>query len=206
MGSSDERRLRAVVEQITAEAGFDLEDLTVQAAGRRRIVRVVIDADDGVSLDDAAAVSRAISEALDADEDDPMGSAPYALEVTSPGIGRPLTLSRHFRRARARLVAITTTDGRAITGHLLEATDIGLVLLTGKSGTERVDVAFDTIAKAKVEVEFSPPPAAVRELLGTEDLTADIDEPDENDGLDETREELADGTTGAPGTGREARR
>jgi ribosome maturation factor RimP len=80
------------------------------------------------------------------------------------------------------------------------------VLLTGKSGTELVDVAFDTIAKAKVEVEFSPPSAAVRELLGTEDLTADIDEPDEPDELDETGEELADGTIGAPGTGREAHR
>ena len=220
MGSSDERRLRAVVEQVTARAGFDLEDLTVQAAGRRRIVRVVIDADDGVSLDDAAAVSRAISEALDADQDDPMGSAPYALEVTSPGIGRPLTLPRHFRRARTRLVAITTTDGRALTGHVLEATDSGLVLLTGKSGTDRVDLPFDTIAKAKVEVEFSRPSAAVRELLGitgaTEDVTADLDETGDLDAetadgargheSDEPADELTDGTIGAPPTDQEAHR
>ena len=208
MGSSDERRLRAVVEQITAEAGFDLEDLTVQAAGRRRIVRVVIAADDGVSLDDAAAVSRAISEALDADQDDPMGSAPYALEVTSPGIGRPLTLPRHFRRARTRLVAITTTDGRAITGHLLEATDIGLVLLTGKSGTERVDVAFDTIAKAKVEVEFGRPSATVCELLGiTEaDVTDDLDEDGPADGDELDGPSDIDGTAEARRTDQEAHR
>ncbi len=176
MGSSDERRLRAVVEQVTASTGFDLEDLTVQAAGRRRIVRVVIDGDNGVSLDDAAAVSRAISEVLDADPDDPMGSAPYALEVTSPGIGRPLTLPRHFRRARTRLVAITTTDGRALTGHVLDASDSGLTLLTGKSGTDRLDLPFDSIARAKVEVEFGPPSAAVRELLGITD--PDLDTPD----------------------------
>jgi len=200
MGSSDERRLRAVVEQVTARAGFDLEDLTVQAAGRRRIVRVVIDADDGVSLDDAAAVSRAISEALDADEDDPMGSAPYALEVTSPGIGRPLTLPRHFRRARTRLLAITTTDGLALIGHLLEATDTGVVLLTGKSGTDRVDVPFDTIAKAKVEVEFGRPSATVCELLGiTEaDVTDDLDEdgPAGADELDEPSDLDEDGPAG----------
>jgi len=200
MGSSGERRLRAVVEQITARAGFDLEELTVQAAGRRRIVRVVIDGDDGVSLDDAANVSRAISEALDADQDDPMGSAPYALEVTSLGIGRPLTLPRHFRRARTRLLAITTTDGLALTGHLLEATDTGVVLLTGKSGTDRVDVPFDTIAKAKVEVEFGRPSATVRELLGiTEaDVTDDLDEdgPAGADELDEPSDLDEDGPAG----------
>ena len=215
MGSSDERRLRAVVEQITAQAGFDLEDLTVQAAGRRRIVRVVIDGDDGVSLDDAADVSRAISEALDADQDDPMGSAPYALEVTSPGIGRPLTLPRHFRRARTRLLTIATTDGRALTGHLLESTDSGVVLLTGKSGIDRVDVLYDTIAKAKVEVEFKAPSVAVRELLGltdtdvTDDLdgNSDIDQLG-GDQLDEPddRDELVDETAGAPGTDQEAHR
>ena len=216
MGSSDQRRLRAVVEQITAQAGFDLESLTVQAAGRRRMVRVVIDADDGVSLDDAAAVSRAISEALDADQDDPMGSAPYALEVTSPGIGRPLTLPRHFRRARTRLVAITTTDGRMRTGHVLDATDTGLVLLTGKAGTDQLDVSFDTIARAKVEVEFSPPSVAVRELLGIRDETAGdeptvIDERDElepgdgpddeidDDPDDEPDDEPGDGPGDGPG-------
>ncbi len=176
MESTDERRLRAVVELVTARAGFDLEDLTVQAAGRRQVVRVVIDGDDGVSLDDAAAVSRAISDELDADRDDPMGSATYALEVTSPGIGRPLTLPRHFRRARTRLVSITTTDGRALSGHVLDATDAALVLLTGRSGIEQLTVSFDTIARAKVEVEFSRPSAALREMLGIEDEPADIDE------------------------------
>jgi ribosome maturation factor RimP len=214
MGSSDERRLRAVVEQITARAGFDLEDLTVQAAGRRRTVRVVIDGDDGVSLDDAAAVSRAISEALDADQDDPMGSAPYALEVTSPGIGRPLTLPRHFRRARTRPLAITTNDGHAVTGHLLDASDTGVVLLTGKSGTERLDVPFDTIAKAKVEVEFSRPSAAVRELLGIPDVIADDDggaagrdqvEEDQAD-EDQLEEDQLDGTARSAATDQEAHR
>jgi len=223
MGSSDERRLRAVVEQVTARTGFDLEELTVQAAGRRRIVRVVIDGDDGVSLDDAAAVSRAISEVLDADPDDPMGSAPYALEVTSPGIGRPLTLPRHFRRARTRLLAITTTDGRAINGHLLDATDSGVVLLTGKSGTDRLDLPFDSIARAKVEVEFGPPPAAVRELLGIADIpdvdleldpeidvavadAGDVASAGSGDGSDEPGSELSDGTTAEQLSDQEAHR
>jgi len=168
VGSSDERRLREVVELLTTADGFDLEELTVVAAGRRRVVRVVIDRDGGVSLDDAATLSRRISDMLDA-PDDPMGAAPYALEVTSPGIGRPLTLPRHFRRARTRRVSLTTADGRALSGHVLAATDSAVTLLTGKTGADQLTVPFDTILKARVEVEFGRPPAAVQELLGIQD-------------------------------------
>ncbi len=91
----------------------------------------------------------------------PTGSAPYTLEVTSPGIGRPLTLPRHFRRARTRLVALVTTDGRSITGHVLGVTDDAVQLvLSGRKGLTEVEVPFADIARAKVEVEFSPPSAA----------------------------------------------
>src|SRR3954468_23916120 len=94
-------RLRELVDSVVSRAGYDLEELTVVAAGRRRLLRVVVDSDVGVDLDEAAGVSRDISAALDelADATDPMGAAPYTLEVTSPGIGRPLTQPRHFRRA-----------------------------------------------------------------------------------------------------------
>ena len=111
--STDQARLHEVVDSVVSGAGYDLEELTVVAAGRRRMLRVVIDSDAGVDLDDAATVSRDISVELDAfgDSADPMGAAAYTLEVTSPGIGRPLTLPRHFRRARGRLLSITRTDG-----------------------------------------------------------------------------------------------
>lgn len=165
---TDDGRLRAIVTEVTGAHGYDLEEFTARTVGRRRVVRVVIDADDGVSLDDAAQVSREISERLDG-PDDPMGELPYTLEVTSPGIGRPLREPRHFRRARGRLLAVTTAQG-PLTGHLLRAGENGVdLLVTGKKGAVRtVEVAYGDIAAAKVEVEFAAPPAAVQELLEAE--------------------------------------
>ena len=195
MGSGDERQLQEVVAEVTAAAGYDLEELLLRSAGRRRVVRVVIDSDHGVSLDEAAAISRAISERLDeSGEQDPAGSEPYTLEVTSPGIGRPLTLPRHFRRARTRLVALVTTDGKAITGHVLAVTDTAVTLIVPArkgvgTGIKEIEVPLADIERAKVEVEFNHPAAAVLALLGVnapeepdaEIATDDFDEEDEEE-------------------------
>ena len=200
MGSGDEARLQEVVTEVTAAAGYDLEELVVRSAGRRRVVRVVIDRDSGVSLDEAADISRAISERLDEAGDlDPTGGAPYTLEVTSPGIGRPLTLPRHFRRARTRLVALVTTDGKSITGHVLAVTEDAVRLIVpGRKGVgtgiKELDVPFADIDRAKVEVEFNHPPAAVLALLGVQppaepepdaELDEELDDDDENSDDDE---------------------
>lgn len=168
---TDDGRLRAIVTEVTGAHGYDLEELTARTMGRRRVVRVVIDSDDGVGLDDAAQVSREISERLDGPED-PMGELPYTLEVTSPGVGRPLREPRHFRRSRGRLLAVTTAQGTR-TGHLLRAGDTGIELLVaGKKGAiGTVAVPYDQISAAKVEVEFAAPPAAVQELLDAEGVT-----------------------------------
>jgi len=196
MGSGDERRLREVVTEVTAQAGYDLEELAVRSAGRRSVVRVVIDGDAGVTLDAAAEVSRAISQRLDeAGADDPTGSAPYTLEVTSPGIGRPLTLPRHFRRARTRLVSLVTADGRALTGHVLGVTDDAVQLVvSGRKGISQVEVRLADVARAKVEVEFSAPSAAVLAVLGIEpDAEPEGDSDEELDGeseLDDDEVEL----------------
>jgi ribosome maturation factor RimP len=174
MGTGDEGRLRTIVTEVTAARGYDLDELTVRSMGRRRVVRVVIDADDGVSLDDAAQVSRDISERLDGSgAQDPMGEHPYILEVTSPGVGRPLREQRHFRRARGRLLAVTTAEG-PVTGHLLRTGDTGIELaVVGTKGPTKgtvrtVAVPYGAITGAKVEVEFAAPPAAVQELLESE--------------------------------------
>ena len=202
MGSGDERRLQEVVTAVTAAAGYYLEELVVRSAGRRRVVRVVIDSDHGVSLDEAASISRAISEQLDeSGERDPAGSEPYTLEVTSPGIGRPLTLPRHFRRARTRLVALVTTDGKPITGHVLAATDTAVTLIVPArkgvgTGIKQIDVALADIERAKVEVEFNHPAAAVLALLGVnapdepeaELATEGFDEDDEDEEEEESSE------------------
>lgn len=206
MGSGDESRLQEVVTEVTTAAGYDLEELVVRNAGRRRVVRVVIDSDHGVSLDEAAAISRAVSERLDeAGELDPAGNAPYTLEVTSPGIGRPLTLPRHFRRARTRLVALVTTDGQPITGHVLAVTDTAVRLIVPArkgvgTGIKEIDVPLADIERAKVEVEFNHPAAAVLALLGVEppaepehnDLDDLDDEADDEPDDDEAAEEAAD--------------
>lgn len=165
---TDDGRLRAIVTEVTDAHGYDLEEFTARTVGRRRVVRVVVDRDGAVSLDDAAELSREISARLDGPED-PMGELPYTLEVTSPGVGRPLREPRHFRRARGRLLAVSTAQG-AQTGHLLRAGETGIdLLVTGKKGEVRtVELAYGDITAAKVEVEFSAPPAAVQELLEAE--------------------------------------
>ncbi|MBX6769713.1 MAG: ribosome maturation factor RimP, partial [Actinomadura rubrobrunea] len=109
-----------------ADAGFDLEEVDVRPAGRRRLVRLVVDADGGVSLDDVAELSRRASDLLD--ETDVMGTAPYVLEVTSPGVDRPLTEPRHWRRAAGRLVVAPLTAGGRIEGRVVSADDEAVVI------------------------------------------------------------------------------
>lgn len=175
--ATGEQLMRTLAEGVVADAGFDLEDLSVVNAGRRRLVQVIIDGDAGVPLDAAAAVSRALSVAFDAAEEQDaaaFGSAPYTLEVTSPGIGRPLTAPRHFHRARGRLVSLVTSDGRTTEGRLLGITDTGVDLLAGKNSTEHRHLAFGEIGRAKVEVDFSGPSKAVAALLAADPRTAHL--------------------------------
>jgi ribosome maturation factor RimP len=133
---------------VVTEAGYDLEDVTVAAAGRRSLVRVVVDADGGVDLDAVAEVSRAVSATLD--EDDGALAGSYVLEVSSPGVDRPLTEPRHWRRAAGRLVA-TTIDGAPVTGRITSVTDTG-VTLDGRG--EPQTVPWDALGRGRVQVEF----------------------------------------------------
>ncbi len=154
-------RLRAVIEPVVDSAGFDLEDVTVQAVGRRSVVRVVVDADDGVNLDAVADISRAVSAALD--EQTPGGAAfagPYVLEVTSPGVDRPLTEPRHWWRARGRLVRVSV-EGTELTGRVVDADDAGVTIGTD-GGERRVDWA--ALGAGRVQVEFNRATLAEREM------------------------------------------
>ncbi|RCW39763.1 ribosome maturation factor RimP [Halopolyspora algeriensis] len=147
-------RLEPTVADTVATLGFDLEELDVQQAGRRRLVKVVIDADDGVGLDDITDVSHAVSDVLDTHEHVLAGS--YTLEVTSPGVDRPLTKVRHWRRARNRLAKLRLTDGSELTARVGDAEDGTVVVLAG--GRIR-QLAYRDIEHAVVEVEFQQPPA-----------------------------------------------
>ena len=149
-------RLTELLAPVVTGAGYDLEDLTVSAAGKRSVVRVLVDKDGGVTLDDVADVSRVLSDALDAaDEQDPSLLGPsYVLEVSSPGVDRPLTEPRHWRRSATRLVTATLRDGGTVDGRVLRADDDAVVL--DVAGTERV-LPYAELVKGAVQVEFSRP-------------------------------------------------
>jgi ribosome maturation factor RimP len=132
-------------------AGLDLEDIEVTPAGRRRLVRVIVDKDGGVTLDDIAETTRLVSRRLD-DDDDLTGEMPYTLEVTSPGTDRPLTAHRHWRRNVGRLVKVTPLEGEPLTGRVVEAGDSSARL--DVDGNPR-DVPYADVRKARVEVEFN---------------------------------------------------
>ncbi len=146
--------LLALLRPAVETAGYDLEQVDVSRLGRRNVVRVVVDADDGISLDDVAAVSRVISDALDDPASgDPVGPDGYTLEVTSPGVDRPLTEPRHWRRAVGRLVR-TRVAGHPVEGRVLGVDDAGVALEVGGATTT---VAFADLAPGAVQVEFARP-------------------------------------------------
>jgi ribosome maturation factor RimP len=175
-----------------AAAGFDLEDVTVARAGSRSVVRVVVDRDGGIDLDAVADASRIVSGLLDPDGDDAGGesadggegggstgastraplSGPYVLEVTSPGVDRPLSEPRHWRRATGRLVAVRRADGAEVEGRVLSADDEGADLAVptgparrGRPVRKRVErITYGEVARATVQVEFGS---------ATEDATED---------------------------------
>lgn len=129
-------RLAGWIEPVVGAAGYDLEELVVTPAGRRSVVRVVVDRDDGVTLDDVAEVSRAVSEVLDRNDGD-LGRSPYVLEVTSPGVDRPLTEPRHWRRNAGRMVAVAVGPAGApeqVTGRITAVDDGGVMLAVEPGG------------------------------------------------------------------------
>jgi ribosome maturation factor RimP len=132
------------------EMGLDLEAVEITPAGRRRILRVAVDKDGGVTMDDVAEATKEVSRQLDGS--DAMGEQPYTLEVTSPGVDRPLTLPRHWRRNVGRLVKVTTTAGETLTGRVVEQDDRTATL--DVSGSRR-SVELAEVAKALVQVELN---------------------------------------------------
>ncbi|GGO77059.1 ribosome maturation factor RimP [Nonomuraea cavernae] len=150
MGSASPRdHLMKLLEPVVSAEGLDLEDVTVTQAGKRRLLRVIVDRDGGVSLDDVADVSQAVSTALD--EDDAMGDAAYTLEVSSPGVDRPLTEPRHWRRAAKRLVKAELRDGTVLEGRVRSADESGVDLEIG-GADRRLD--YQDLTRGRVQVEF----------------------------------------------------
>ncbi|MCW4353896.1 ribosome maturation factor RimP [Hoyosella sp. YIM 151337] len=164
--------LAGIVAPYVERRGFDLEEVRVAPAGKRSLIAVVVDADPAPDIDALATLSHELSEVLDSANT--FGQAPYVLEVTSPGVDRPLTAPRHWRRARGRKV-LMTVGGEAMRGRvgaLIPDADPHAVevVVPGKPGPEVKQIPLADIAKAVVQVEFSEPdPREVALARGTRD-------------------------------------
>ncbi len=166
-------RIEAALTDPLIALGLDLEAVELTPAGKRRVLRVAVDKDGGVSMDDVADATRCVGEVLDGPLSSAMGGQPYTLEVTSRGVDRPLTLARHWRRNADRLVKVTLGDGTSLTGRIGAADEDGADVEV--SGDVR-RVRYDDVAKALVQVEFNR--RAVPPGGGEDDGS---DEPDVND-------------------------
>ena len=155
MSTTQSERLRELLEPLVTSQGLDLEEIAVDSVGRKRVLRVVVDSDQGADLDAIADVSRALSAKLD--ETDAMGEGEYTLEVGTPGAERLLKEHRHYVRAVDRLVKFQLAEGGELVARILKVDDEGLDLevpgVKGRRPTSR-RLAFADIARARVQVEF----------------------------------------------------
>ena len=136
------------------QAGYFLEDVNIVSPGQHRIVTVIVDGESGLNLDQVTVASKLVSELLD--EAPFMGETPFTLEVTSPGIDRPLTLPRHFEKNVDRLLKVTKNDGVVVTGRIRSNTEIAVTLeVAEKKEVKEVTVALADIKRATVEIEFN---------------------------------------------------
>jgi ribosome maturation factor RimP len=183
-GSADAERIVGLLEPAVAAMGMDLENVRITSAGRRRLLRVVVDADGGVSLDDIALVSKELSATLDRAA--AMGESSYTLEVSSPGVDRPLTEPKHWRRAVGRLVTVPIKPGfhnapadawHAVTGRIT-GTDARGVRLDVAGESRRF--GYPELGPGRIQIEFAPLDADEGGLAGpgSADLGAAEEGPD----------------------------
>ena len=174
-GAADAERIVGLLEPAVAALGMDLEGVKITSAGRRRLLRIVVDADGGVSLDDMALASRELSATLDRAA--AMGEASYTLEVSSPGVDRPLTEPKHWRRAVGRVVSAPLQSQPGTSATAPDVTVTGRVAGADSSGV-RIDVdgasrefGYSELGPGRIQIEFAP-------LDGYADDGADEEGPD----------------------------
>ena len=143
--------LTELLTPVVERAGFVLEEVNVTPAGKRRIVAVVIDREDSnPSLDEVTVVSKTVSTILDGYSQ--MGDLPFTLEVTTPGVDRPLTLARHWRKNIGRLVKVTPFEGEKFVGRIKSfSSDSAILEFTDSEST----IHFSDVKRAQVEIEFN---------------------------------------------------
>lgn len=143
-----------LIEPAVSAQGFFLEEVQIVSPGKHRIVTCIVDGETSLNLDQVTSVSRAISELLDLAPF--MGETPFTLEVTSPGVDRPLTKPRHFAKNHDRLLKVTKIDGEVVTGRIVSNTDTEVVLtVAAKKESTEVAVLIADVKRAVVEIEFN---------------------------------------------------
>ena len=125
--------------------GFYLEDVTITSAGRRSMLTIIVDGDTHLSLDQVTSATKAIGEIVESIQS--LGETPFTLEVTSPGLDRPLRKPRHWRKNIDRLVKIVLLDGKEIKGRIKAANEVSATV-------DESEIKFSDIKRASLEVEF----------------------------------------------------
>ncbi|MGO4957520.1 ribosome maturation factor RimP [Luteococcus sp. Sow4_B9] len=195
----NERVVTPIITPVLESHGLELDHLDIIPAGKRKVLRITVDGDGpkgrGPLLDDIAAATRDISDALDASPE--IGDAPFTLEVSSRGVGKPLTDAKHFRRNVGRLVLAILVDGSQLRGRLTEATEEQVTITEepepGKKLPKGLDpvhvLSLDEITKATIQVEMNRKPDPELDDLGEADEDDASDEADGNDELGSAEEE-----------------
>jgi ribosome maturation factor RimP len=143
MGKKEE--ISAAITPALSNLGFYLEDVVITTAGRRSMITVIVDGDTHLSLDQVTQVTKAIGEIIESIQS--LGQSPFTLEVTSPGLDRPLTKPRHWRKNINRLVKVVLLDGKEIKGRVRDSTQISATI------DEQV-INLSDIKRATLEIEF----------------------------------------------------
>jgi ribosome maturation factor RimP len=142
---SNKEQVLAVITPAIESLGFYVEDITITSAGKRSVLTVIVDGDTHLSLDQVTVATKAISEIV---ENLPtLGNNPFTLEVTSPGLDRPLTKPRHWRKNQDRLIKIVLTDGKEVNGRIKDSSETSVTV-------DDQTINFADIKRATLEVEF----------------------------------------------------
>lgn len=142
---SNKEQVLALITPAIESLGFYIEDITITSAGKRSMLTVIVDGDTHLSLDQVTVATKAISEIV---ENLPtLGNHPFTLEVTSPGLDRPLTKPRHWRKNNDRLIKIVLRDGNEVNGRIKESNQASVIV-------DDQTINFSEIKRATLEVEF----------------------------------------------------
>ena len=145
MGKKED--ISAAITPALEALGFYLEDVTIISAGRRSMLTVIVDSDTHLSLDQVTSATKAIGEIVESVQS--LGETPFTLEVTSPGLDRPLTKVRHWQKNINRLVKVVLLDGLEIKGRIKDVNEVSATI-------DEKNISYSDIQRATLEIEFKP--------------------------------------------------